>query len=601
MPHEDHDAGTPVGPKSDADGHSAVYKRRTVLQGVRHSISNMIAERTSLNVYRSNMLSTPLEYAHSMMRWASLLALPIATSVLFAVLSFYGIAKLNPVSAFLLAFSFVVPLLFLSRIVALPWVSCHERRKACERELPFVATYLAMASASGMPIQRAFELIKDFVYLPAFRFESLRLDKLRRLYAVNMYEALLFEGKYHPSEGVKELYFASVSAQREGGEVCRAMKDELLKLFSSLQGRLRTMPDKFSLIASAEMVAFIIVPMAMITIGVLFSGLLGVPMLVGSCFALPTIMAFLLSVTIDSYLPREICSPAPLKNFIISMAALPSSVLVVIIANAYGFALPYHYILAIFLIGFTFPASISYASSRRRALQILSALPSFIRSIVEDVKKGNSPCMAAMSFSEIRSFNKSFDRLLYRVAAFLKVGAPLRYSVLSSDAPWIAKVSFELLDKAEAMGAEAKSLDALSELVQNLYLSQRSLESQTRMFTLTSYVNSFVLAFSIVISVEVVARLFTGMADMTSSVGIPLGFSFITSAQFAVVESIAYAAVVYNSFLLGLLGGKVSNGGSIVDGLRPAIVCVLLSSICIFAFKDLGLMVKFMGGAMGFA
>jgi hypothetical protein len=73
-----------------------------------------------------------------------------------------------------------------------------------------------------MPIQRAYELIKDFAYLPAFRFESLRLDRLRRLYAVDIYDALLFVGKYHPSDSVKELYFASVSAQREGGEVLTA-------------------------------------------------------------------------------------------------------------------------------------------------------------------------------------------------------------------------------------------------------------------------------------------------------------------------------------------------------------------------------------------
>ena len=599
MHREDRHASTGTGSKPSANGQARAHKKRGALRGLRLSLSELLAGRVSLAVYRSNMLSTPLEYAQRLMRWAALLALPVSASVLFVILSFLGIARLNSVSMLLLAVSFAVPAVSLSWIILQPWLSCLERRKSCERELPFVATYLAMASASGMPIQRAYELIKDFAYLPAFRFESLRLDRLRRLYAVDMYDALLFEGKYHPSDSVKELYFASVSAQREGGEVYRVMRDELLKLFSALQGRLRTMPDKFSLIASAEMVAFIIVPMAMITIGVLFSGLLGVPMLLGSCLAFPTAMALFLSMAIDSYLPREICTRAPMKRFIISMAALPLSGAIVVISGASGFALPSYYVLAALILCFMLPASISYASSRRSTLEILSALPPFMRSIVEDVKKGNSPCMSTMSFSESRSFNRSFDRLLYRVAAFLKVGAPLRNSVSYTDVPWMAKVSFELLDKSEAMGAEAKSLDALSELVQNLYLSHRSLESQTRMFTLSSYVNSFVLAFSITISVEVVARLFTGMADMTSSVGIPLGFSFITSAQFAVVESIAYVAVVYNSFLLGLLGGKVSNGGSVVDGLRPAILCVLISSICIFVFKDMGIMIKFMGGAMG--
>lgn len=599
MPRDNLKAVAAVASKQSDDERTTAAKKRGFLGRLFLKMSEKLAGRVSLTVYRSNMLSTPLEYAQRLIRWASLTAIPIAASVILLVLSFFGMARLTPVSTLLLMISFAVPLFSLSWVIAQPWLSCLARRKACERELPFVATYLAMTTASGMPIQRAFELIRDFKYLPAFSFESLRLEKLRRLYAINMYDALLFEGKYHPSEGVKELYFASVSAQREGGEVSITIKDELLKLFSALQGRLRTMSDKFSLVASAEMVAFILVPMAMITIGVLFSSILGLPVLIASCLAFPTIIAIFLSVAIDSYLPREISSPAPIKKFIFSMMALPLSAFAVAISDVCGFALPPYYIIALLLICFMVPASISYASLRRRGLEILAALPPFIRSIAEEAKKGNSPCMAVMSFSETRSFNRSFDRLLCRVAAFLKVGAPLRYSISSSDAPWIAKISFELLDKAEAMGAEAKSLDILSDLAQNLYLSRKSLESQTKMFTLTSYINSSVLAFSIIISVDVVARLFTGIGGMTSSIGIPLGFSFITTSQFAVVEAIAYVAVVYNSFLLGLLGGKASNGGSVVDGLKPAIFCVLLSSICIFVFKDLGIMVKLMGGAMG--
>lgn len=554
-----------------------------------------ISERISVAVYRSNMHSTPLEFAESMVRGAALSLFPVVSSFIFLILSMIGIVELNQPSTLLIASAFVMPLIALTYYAIKPWASCQSRRTSCERELPFVAAYLAMSSASGMPIQKAFESLTDFMHLPAFRYESLRLEKLRRLYAINMYDALLFEGKYHPSESVQALYFSSVSAQREGGEVYRVMKDELQRIFSSLQSRLSTMSDKFSLIASAEMVSFIIVPMALITIGVLFSGLLGIPLLLGSCFVFPTAIALILSVTIDSYLPKEIVSRAPLKKFFISMVAFPLSIAIVAVAGYLGTVLPAYYVLAALLAVFMFPASISYSSSRKRGLEILSALPTFIRSIAEDVKKGNSPCMAAMSFSESRSFNKSFDRLLYRASAFLKVGAPLRNAVSPSGSPWVAKISFELLDKAESMGAEAKSLDALSELVHNLFLSHKSLESQTRLFTMTSYVNAFVLAFSIIISVDVVARLFTGMVDMTASVGIPLGFSFITQAQFVIVESIAYTAVVYNSFLLGLLGGKVSNGGSVVDGLKPAIACVLLSTACILLFKDLGLMNSFIG------
>ena len=565
----------------------------------RQKILMLLADYFSIPLYRSSMLVSPLDQASKVLFGVSLSFITLMLLIAYFLFSLFDIISYSHLPATFFAFASILPLCYIACLFLQPMFSNSSRKKSCERELPFVATYLAMSAASGVSIQAAFEHLKTLKYFPNFKMEAMRVEKVRKLYALHPYEAIVFEGKYHPSDAVRELYYSAVAAQKEGGEVLLILKDEIFKLFSMLQGKLKTVSDKFSLIASAEMVAFIMIPMGLITIGVLFSGILGVPMLILTCIVFPTIMAVALSAMIDSYVPKELTEPVSLKLFFGALCAFPVSVTIFTLSQFFTLSIPFYYILGIVIIVFSLPVAFSYGSSRRRMHEILSALPNFTRSIAEEVKKGNSPRMAITNISEGRAFNRSFDKLLHRVATYLKIGCPISDAIAIVEAPWIAKVSFELMDQAEMMGAEPKSLDSLSDLVGNIYLSFKSLESQTRLFTIMSYVNSFVLTFSIVIAVDVVAKLFTGIMDASPLIGTPLGMSFITEDQFALVEAVAYTAVVYDSFLLGILGGKASNGGSVVDGLMPAIICVVITVASIVIFKGLGLMQLFMSGFGG--
>ena len=566
---------------------------------IKNRIVMSIADRISVPLYRSGILTSPLDYALRIIRSLLFAASIAVASVACLAVTAGRYLQLSVPFTTMMMVVLHVPLGVIADLFLRPLIASSSRKKLCERELPFFATYLTMAAASGISMQAAFERLKDFRYLPQFGRESLRVEKVRRLYALHPYEAILFEGKYHPADYVKDLYYSAVTAQKEGGEVFVILRDEMLKLFSILQGRLRTVSDKFSLIASAEMVAFIMFPMGVITIGVLFSSILGLPMLITMCLVFPTLVAVLLSFLIDSYVPKELTEPIPLKGFFKSLMAFPVALFLYFILQNFGSPFPFYYVVGPVVILFTLPVALSYSSSRRRTREILAALPSFTRSVAEEVKKGNSPRMAITNFSERRTFNRSFDRLLHKVATYLKVGCPIVDAITAVEAPWIAKVSFELLDKAEMMGAEPKSLDSLSDLVGNIYLSYKSLDSQTRLFTLMSYVNTLVLSFSVVIAVDVVATLFTGIGGATYLVNMPLGISFITPEQLGTVETIAYTAVVYDAFLLGVLGGKASNGGSVVDGLKPGIICLALSLLGIILFKELGLIHALTGGFGG--
>lgn len=576
---------TPAGPLPRAKHLLGTLSDRAIL---------FVAGRLSVPIYRSGFFTSPLDYGRKVFH-VSLIAVLASSMMALALASLYGTLSGPMLGAF--AAAALIPPFAVMALIAYPFLAVSRRQRLCARELPFMATYLTMSAASGVSMQGAFEQLKGLVHLPQFRNESLRIEKVRRLYALNMYEAITFEGKCHPAESVRELYLASVAAQREGGDVFSILKDEIVKIFTTIDGNLRTISDKFSVLASAEMVSFIMIPMGFITIGVLFSSLLGIPALIAICFVFPTATAVLLGLAIDTYIPKELTEPIPYGGFARCLLALPFVALLAVLATAFG--LPPYYCFGLSLISLVLPIMLHYAPARKRTREVLAALPVFARLIAEEVKKGSAPKLAIANLSELRSFNQSFDRLLRKISAFLKIGYPISDAAASVDAPWIAKVSFELMDKAETMGAEPRSLDVLSELVRGIYMSFKSLDSQTRLFTITSCLNSIILSFSVAITVEIVAKLFSTLGGGAMLISLPLGMSFISSGQLAMVQNIAYASVIYDSFLLGVLGGKASNGGSIVDGLRTGVICATLAMLGIVVFKDLGLIGGLMGGFGG--
>lgn len=564
-------------------------------------VSRMIADRYRLPLYQGEIGIAPQAWAR---RILSLLILSIALTLLLATIAalvFLGAIPMPmpmPLTAALAASAGVsVPWLILILLLIRPRLSAMGRRRSCERELPFLITNLAIAAASGMPIQVALDRLRGSAFLGRFRKEAWRIEKVRRLYGIHPYDAMSFEAKHHPSERVRELYFSVVAAQRQGDAVPSVLRDELVKAFAHLQGNLRTISDKFSMIASAEMISFILIPMGVLTLGVVFSPIASLNALLLACMALPTLTAVILSFIIDSSLPRELTTPVDLRVFWLSLASFPAAGLLALLLDRAGVGLPLHYTFGLVLLPSLLAAAAHYVPLRSEVSRILSALPAFTRLVAEEVKKGSSPGMSIVRFSEGRAFNRNFDIFIRRVSTFLKIGMPISEVARAVKAPWIVKAAFELIDDAEKMGAEPKSLDYLSELISSLTLSMRMLSSQTRFFAAVSYINTLVLTFTTVIAVDVIGGLFVGIGNLSqATIALPLGLSFMTASQFELAKAVACVAVVYDAFLLGVLGGKLSGGGSVADGLLPAAACVAISLGGFLIFRELGLVRLIFGG-----
>ncbi|MEM4529889.1 MAG: hypothetical protein QXQ52_05145 [Candidatus Methanomethylicaceae archaeon] len=531
------------------------------------NISNKIPLREilikfySIPIYISGMMITPQKFITKLF-FITFISIFI-TTILLIFKIYFGILFIIP------------PILY----AIIPYLEIIKRKNNCERELPFVSTFLTMAATSSIPLSLTILNLSKLYSLKAFAKEAMRIEKIRKLYALSPSDAIIFEAKNHPSEYTKSVLLTAISAQKSGESLYLIMKDEMIKSFSILLSRLKILSDKFSLLASLQIIIFIIIPMAMITLGVMFSGIIKPLFLTFICIGLPCIFTPIMSYFIDLYFPKELTEPLNLLPFIISLSFIPIAIFI-ILKEVLFYSFPY--ILAFLIIIFTMPIAIFYHSQRRKTKQILEALPTFSRSIAEKVKKGLSPTQALLSIN--RDFNSIFNKILYKISIYIKGGLRIKEASLIIKMPWIAHVYFELLDFAEQIGADPRAMEALSDLVNNIHSSIKSLSSQTSLFKFSCIINSIILPFVISMVIEIVVKIFTNISSIIPY--IPMEFSFITPELLPIVKTIAYSGVILDAYLLGLIGGKISEG-SIVDGLLMALICVIIALITLFIFVEL--------------
>jgi hypothetical protein len=532
-----------------------------------------VARWLSVPVYRSGLDLSPLDYAGELeiFTFASL-----ATCLCAVVVSVvWGAIPLDLYPAILAAIA--SPLVYLVVLFLGAYVTLSNRMRGCEREFPFLAHYLMMSSSLGISARSAFQSLINFSRLQQFKKESLRMEKIRCLSSLNALEALKFEGKFYFEERAKAL----LSDATEKGS--RSTAEQVAYIFSQLEAKLSQIPTKFSVILSAEMVAFFLLPLGAIALGALSGAYIGLAFLCTVCFALPAISFIALGWAIDSGTPKELTEPLPAGAVYRSMAALPLAALILL--SGFYLSIPIYYVSGLAMISLLGPPAYFFLPCRRRARDALTAMPAFTRSVAEEFRKGGPLKLAIARVYEKGSFNGHFETFMGRVVAFLKIGSPVSKAISTVDAPWIAKISLELMDSAEIMGAGPESLESLSDLLAKLNFSFRSLVSQASIFSFMSYMASLTLLIGVAGVIQA-AHLPAQGADTLASLGY-LGQASASSGQ--IFESVAYLGVIFNAFLLGLLSGKASGGGSFADGLKPAMICVSIALAGTFLFQGLGL------------
>ncbi|MEM3174104.1 MAG: type II secretion system F family protein, partial [Candidatus Bathyarchaeia archaeon] len=225
--------------------------------------------------------------------------------------------------------------------------------------------------------------------------------------------------------------------------------------------------------------------------------------------------------------------------------------------------------MGIALIISTIPAALSHSYyNRRRGRSVVREVTNFLRDMTEARKTGASPeaCISQLSARPYGEFSKH----LKIVARQLRWGQPFRvvYETLRKRiSSWFALINLYLLvDATEVGGGSPETLETMARFGEMQASLEKEKMAALRPLMIMPYIGSAIMVFSTLVTIN-----FMYSAVMSiSRVAIPFKQIVITIVP----------ALVFQSYLMGIVTGKVSTG-NVSAGFRHAIILTTITLLTI--------------------
>jgi len=534
-------------------------------------------------IYLSGIKKTPKEYVDEVLQ--NLLVLGAAT----AVLALVGVAlalelvpsPIPPDQAQLLLYLAPVPLVVGVFLSLDPYFKAQEHMRGAERELLYVMALLTTYAANGVPPHVAFERLKEYEELfPETVKIVRRMERVRLLYVVDELEAMEVEGRRVTSPLISDLLLSSASIERRGGDIYAVLRDKMRSVFNSVRESYKSLGDKMKLVGDVILTVYGVLPLTLYTMFAMFaSEEMAFQSSVYSYVVNPLMGAALVFLA-DTLYPK---TPVKYTKYY-RMALFLAPVGVAVFAALYvpwllGFirakpgvlsGLPWTGVaLAAALIAVSAPVAARYLAESRRLTSIDYALPSFVRDVAEEVKKGSTPALAVLTLSKTRSYGGALDRVVGKMASAIEAGRTFVEAcrAVLNDLSWYGKMSFTLMVEADLMGAKPEVFDEVAEVTREIIDSLKIAKSSVgplRVFGMvTAALIVGITAMLIRYVLEPVASMAesfqAAMASATTFIGV-IGVRFVTPPMLPPLVDTMMAGSIITLFTMGVLTGKMSDG-----------------------------------------
>ena len=480
------------------------------------------------------------------------------------------------------------------------------KKERAEGELPFLAVYMSMVSAFGLSFRAAMEEIKNLSIFKHFRKEFNYIKKIMTFYAYSPIDALEFVSRIHPSSKVREFYKSLVVSERSGGVTFSYLIDKTKEYMALLEDRVMRQIESFSTLTNIEMLLFVVLPVGVISVAILFAGNFGLPIVAMSLAMFPLISFAVMNSVIEAIIAKELVETPPMKLAAVSLVALLALSLGISVAYAVTGRVfseeipPYELagVMAAAVVVSLAPAAVYYERWRRESAAFIYSLPTMSKMITEEVRKGKTPRQSILRLIE-HKFSPRVTSFVRGVTAKILSGFTIKDALTGIKMPWLARMYFELIDVADRLGADPRPLDLLNTFISTVASVKKILEDRALSFKVSALVAIGALAFGIHIVTNVVSKQLTQIGQALESIKntvaampVPLQIPVqpIPQEQIGSLVQIGYAAVVVNAVIMGLLTGKLLQG-SVAFGLKDAIIFTIVAILIIILFNFAGIFV----------
>ena len=511
----------------------------------------------------------------SLMLFTALLTAPasIIAAVIVLVTGFIPLLILVPLPFFV----------FLGFLM-IPMSKASDRASNLEREMPFAATYISIMASGGIAPYTSFKRLTEVELMPAMRGEAKEIMKDVEIFGIDPLSALEGAAKKTPLDTFKDFLGGYASTVIIGGDIGHFLERKAEDIFKVRALRVKAAAERLGML----METFIIVMVMMsLCFYILFSvnaispsGSSPVTGIIMYTYLFTPLLSCLFVYLAHSMQPKTpVTEMRPYKVF--GVCAVIGVVVFLLLTNFMGaVSLPLFSSLqgvvdlsvasAVALVIATAPAAIVHMRLSKKKTSMEKGINSFLRDLTEVRKTGLSPekCIESLSKRDYGAFSKE----LRKITSEISWGVPMKKVImdfLKRTKSWLVQLNmFLLVETIDVGGGTIAMIESLARFNNLTEEVEKEKKMSVRPYIMMPYMASILLVATTIMMLSFTSG--TILAGMPGQSAPP--------QDLGPVKIIFMASVIFNSYIIGIVAGKISDE-SISAGFKHATILVILATL----------------------
>lgn len=523
-----------------------------------------ILERARIKIY-------PETYV-SLMLFTALLSLPI--SVISAVfLLLFGFTPL----LFLLPF----PLYIVAGFLLVPMSKASDRAFGLEREMPFASAYVSVMASGGIAPYASYKRLTKVDLMPAMRAEAREIVKDVEVFGRDPLSALEQAAKKNPLDVFRDFLSGYASTVIIGGDIGHFLERKAEEIFKTRAMRVKAAAERLGMLLETFIIVMVMMSLCFY---ILFSvdSIYSTGVSIYSGIILYTYLFTPLLSAMFIYLAHSMQPKTPITEMrpykIFGISTIIGVAVLMLLTNFVGLTnipaiaslqtiidLPTAVAISLFIS--TAPAAVVHMKLASHKESMEKGMTSFLRDLTEIRKTGLSPekCIESLAKRDYGAFGKE----LRKISSEISWGIPIKRVItdfLHRTRSWMTQiVMFLLVETIDVGGGTIPMIESLARF-NNL---TQEVEKEKKM-TVRPYVFMPYLAAILLVATTTMMLGFT-----TATMNIVPGQA---TQDISGLTTIFITSVIFHSYLIGIVAGKISEE-SVSAGFKHAAILVVLALI----------------------
>jgi len=514
----------------------------------------------------------------SLMFFTALLTLPVSV-IAASIALLYGFLPLLILVP--------LPLFVIGGFLIVPMNNASDRSSSLEREMPFAAAYISVMSSGGIAPYTSFKRLTQVDLMPAMSKEARDIIKDVEIFGVDPLSALDNASKKTPLDIFKDFLGGYASTVIIGGDIGHYLERKAEDIFKIRALRVKAAAERLGMLLET----FIIVMVMMSLCFYILFAVNGIQSGTNASSDISQYSGILMYTYIFTpmlsmlfiYLAHSMQPKTPLVDMRPYKVFGISSVLAIIVfllltnfmgttqlpifstLQTFGVDLPVAIAVSLFISAA--PAAIVHVRLTKTRTSMEQGVTSFLRDLTEVRKTGLSPekCIEALSKRDYGAFTKQ----LRKISSEISWGIPVKkvmMDFLHRTRSWMVQiVMFLLVETIDVGGGTIAMIESLARFNNLTQEVEKEKKMSVRPYVFMPYLASILLVATTIM-----------MMSLTTGMTVP-GADAVPKDN-SLMQTIFMSSVIFNSYLIGIVAGKISEE-SVGAGFKHAAILVLISII----------------------